>query len=219
MAEHDLSDITAAIYGSPENGGLDACEKLGDDGPKPKAAALQLRGSPLHILFMEQHNGQLEVYRTPNAAKAASMIADGHLGHGGCNERAMDREMAVGIALRFAAEERKKLQRKRARSSEPPTTPEGPGADSAAAAAELAAVKTELAQSEAALQYAVAALAASQSRVAELEAEAARFRRVLSGASAELTHATREAEAHSTLARARVAQLYADIEAINGAAA
>jgi chromosome segregation ATPase len=170
---------------------------------------------------MEQRNGQLEVYRTPNAAKAASMVADGHLGHGGCNERAMDREMAVGIALRFAAEERKKLQRKRARSSEPPATPEAPGAgaDSAAVAAELAAMKTELAQSEAALQYAVAALAASQSRVAELEAEATRIRRVLSDASAELTHATREAEAHSTLARARVAQLYADIEAINGAAA
>jgi hypothetical protein len=216
MAEHDERDIKAAVAG------LDACERLGEYGAKPKAAALQLRGSPVHILFMEQRNGQIEVYRTPNAAKAASLVADGHLGKGGCDERAMDREMAVAIARRYAAEERQKLKRKRARDGEAPATPEGPsgaGADNAAVAAELAAVKTELAQSEKARQVTESALAVSQSRVAELEAEAARFRRVLSDASAELTHAVREAEAHSRQACARVAQIYADIEAIQRAAA
>lgn len=209
MAERDRADIAAAVKA------LSSCVKLGLDGDGPKASCVRLRDSLVHILFLEQPNGQVELYRVCDAAKAAAIVADGRIGHGGCTDRAFDREQAKMKAMMYAAKERKLQAGRRKRAHEDstdgvPSTPPGAG-ELAALKAELAAVKAKLARSE-------TDLAAERGRSAQLEAAAAHgdegpVLRLLSKASAQLTHEAREAATHSRNVKKLLETLYGDVEA------
>lgn len=225
MAAHDENDIAAAVAA------LDGCVKLGEEGAGPKASAVKLRGSRVHVVFLEQRNGQVELYRTVDAAKAAAMVAGGHVGHGGCTDRAYSRDEACVLARNYAARERR-LQRRRVSEPADPDAEtqrqpgvaeeeEAPGGVGAGAAPEaptaLTAVQEELARTKAALQRAEASFAAERRRSAQLEAESRSVRRRLHDSAAELTHVTRVAEAHSKKAQQLLARLFSDVNAMHAA--